>query len=149
MRPLGFTLSMGKLACTVAVSHQSSAQNNRLQGSMVDDKTGQPVAARLHAADEPTGDLQLSSWVAARVADDPDNKNRILPRGLSVLAHTNAVYFLVNGTQVREEASIRYLERYVRGTIHWLKTGPPFANPADRDEAIRHAEKALAFYRGL
>ena len=92
-------------------------------------------------------ELGRSSWFAARVADDPDNKNRILPRGLSVFAHTNPVYFLFGGTRVREEASIRYLEKYVRGTIHWLKTNAPFAVPADRDEAIKRAEKALAIYQ--
>ncbi|MBE3097329.1 MAG: CehA/McbA family metallohydrolase [Planctomycetes bacterium] len=93
--------------------------------------------------------LDRSSWLAARVADDPDNKNRILPRGLSVFAHTNPVYFLRNGSKVREDASIRYLEKYVRGTIHWLETRPPFANPADRDEAVARAQKALAAYRAL
>ncbi len=93
--------------------------------------------------------LDASSWLAARGADDPDNKNRILPRGLSVFAHTDPVYFLRDGAKVREPASIRYLEKYVLGTIHWLKTGPPFANPADRDEAIARAEKALGVYRAL
>jgi len=94
-------------------------------------------------------DMQRSCWVSARVADDPDNKNRILPRGLSVFAHTNPVYFNRGGAKVREAASIRYLEKYVQGTIHWLKSHPEFVNPADRDEALRRAEKALAFYRGL
>jgi hypothetical protein len=94
-------------------------------------------------------ELKRSCWLSARVADDPDNKNRILPRGLSVFAHTNPVYFICNGTKVREEASIRYLEKYVQGTIHWLKTDPQFVNPADRDEALERAQKALAIYRGL
>jgi hypothetical protein len=93
--------------------------------------------------------LDRSSWLAARVADDPDNKNRILPRGLSVFAHTNPVYFLRGGAKVREDASIRYLEKYVRGTLHWLESRPPFSNPADRDEAVARATSALAFYRGL
>ncbi len=93
--------------------------------------------------------LERSCWVGARVADDPDNKNRILPRGLSVFAHTNPVYFYRNGAKVREEASVRYLEKYVRGTIHWFEEKPPFANPADRDEALERAKKALAVYRSL
>jgi len=93
--------------------------------------------------------LDRSAWLAARVADDPDNKNRVLPRGLSVFAHTNPVYFLRGGARVREEASIRYLEKYVRGTLHWLDTRPPFAEPADRDEAVTRARQALAVYRGL
>jgi hypothetical protein len=93
--------------------------------------------------------LDRSCWLAARVADDPDNKKRMLPRGLSVFAHTNPIYFHRDGKKVREEASIRYLEKYVRGTIHWLEGKPSFANAADRDEALKRAEKALAYYRSL
>jgi hypothetical protein len=93
--------------------------------------------------------LDRSSWLAARVADDPDNKNRIMPRGLSVFAHTNPVYFLRDGARVREDPSIRYLEKYVGGTLHWLATGPAFAIPADRDEAVTRARRALAVYRAL
>ena len=93
--------------------------------------------------------LDGSAWLAARVADDPDNKNRILPRGLSVFAHTNPIYFLHGGAAVREEASIRYLAKYARGTLHWLETRPPFGNPADLDEAIARARTALGVYERL
>lgn len=93
--------------------------------------------------------LDKSTWIAARVADDPDIKNRILPRGLSVFAHTDPVYFLKNGKPVKEKASILYLEKYVQGTIHWLQTNPPFENPEDRLEAIRLSEEALRIYESL
>jgi hypothetical protein len=93
--------------------------------------------------------LDRSCWLAARVADDPDNKNRILPRGLSVFAHTNPIYFHRNGAKVREEASIRYLEKYVKATMHWLEGKPSFANDADRIEALKRAQKALARYQAL
>lgn len=93
--------------------------------------------------------LDQSCWLAARVADDPDNKNRILPRGLSVFAHTNPVYFHRNGASVRQMASIAYLEKYVIGTLRWLNTAPAFARETDRDEAIRKAEQALVIYRSL
>jgi hypothetical protein len=93
--------------------------------------------------------MDRSCWLAARIADDPDNKNRILPRGLSVFAHTNPIYFSRGDIPVREEASIRYLEKWVKGTIHWLESGPEFKNPADRDEALRRAGKALAYYESL
>ena len=62
--------------------------------------------------------LTRSSWVAARVADDPDNKHRILPRGLSVFAHTNPIYFQKDGARVKEKASTLYLQKYVKGTIN-------------------------------
>lgn len=93
--------------------------------------------------------LDKSSWIAARVAEDPDNKLRILPRGLSVFAHTNPVYFIKDGKKVKEEASIIYLQKYVRGTIHWLETNPVFENPDDRVEALKLAGEALQIYESL
>jgi len=93
--------------------------------------------------------LDKSTWIAARVADDPDNKNRILPRGLSVFAHTDPVYFLKDGKPVKEKASVLYLQKYVQGTIHWLQTNPPFENPEDRLEALKLSEQALQIYRSL
>ena len=98
---------------------------------------------------EATVQMDRSCWISARIADDPDNKNRILPRGLSVFAHSNPVYFFRGSTAVREEASIRYLEKWVRGTIHWLEGKPEFKNPADRDEALSRARRALAYYQSL
>jgi hypothetical protein len=93
--------------------------------------------------------LDKSSWIAARVADDPDNKHRILPRGLSVFAHTNPVYFIRDGKKVKDEASILYLQKYVRGTIHWLNSNPAFYNPEDRPEALKLANDALKIYDSL
>jgi len=93
--------------------------------------------------------INESTWIAARVADDPDNKQRILPRGLSVFAHTNPVYFLQNGKPVKEEASILYLQKYVKGTMHWLQTKPDFNYPEDRSEALKLAAEALLIYQSL
>jgi hypothetical protein len=93
--------------------------------------------------------LDRSSWIAARIADDPDNKNRILPRGLSVFAHTNPVWLLKDGKKVKEEASILYLKKYVTGTIHWLNTNPEFENPEDRTEALKLSGDALQIYEKL
>jgi hypothetical protein len=98
---------------------------------------------------ETTLDLRRSSWLAARVAEDPDSKERILPRGLTVFAHTNPVYLLQQGAKVREGASVRYLQKYVRGTLHWLNTGARFATAAEREEALRLANQALRIYSGL
>ena len=93
--------------------------------------------------------LGESAWLAARVIDDPDMRNRILPRGLSVFAHTNPVYFYQDHEPIRVKASIAYLRRYVEATIHWLETNPPFANPKDRTEAIKLARKAESIYKDL
>ncbi|OHB64759.1 MAG: hypothetical protein A2Y76_15730 [Planctomycetes bacterium RBG_13_60_9] len=98
---------------------------------------------------ETTVELTKSGWLAARVVDHPDLKNRILPRDVSVFAHTDPIYFLQDGRKVREEPSVVYLRKYVQGTLHWLGTKPPFANEDDRREALRSAEEALRFYEGL
>jgi hypothetical protein len=94
-------------------------------------------------------DLNRSSWLAARVAESPASRNRILPRGLTVFAHTNPVYFLRNGSKVRELPSIKYLQTYVDGAIHWLKSGARFRTPAEKDEALRLAAEARRFYAEL
>jgi hypothetical protein len=96
-----------------------------------------------------TIELDRSSWVAARIADSPANRNRILPRGLTVFAHSNPIYFLKDGSKVRELSSVRYLEKYTRGTIHWLKTAARFRSPAEKQEALRLADQARRFYADL
>ncbi len=94
-------------------------------------------------------ELTQSSWLAARVMDHPDLKNRILPRDLSVFAHTNPVYFLKDGSKVREQPSIDYLRKYVEGTLHWLDTNPKFHNKQDAANARQAAQEALEVYRRL
>jgi hypothetical protein len=98
---------------------------------------------------ETSVDLGRSGWLAARVAEHPDLKNPILPRGLSVFAHSNPIYFLQDGHKVREEASILYLRKYVKGVLHWLGTNPPFFTDEDRRNAQREAERALEVYERL
>jgi hypothetical protein len=96
-----------------------------------------------------TVELTKSGWLAARVVDHPDLKNRILPRDVSVFAHTDPIYFLQDGHKVREEASVVYLRKYVKGVLHWLDTNPKFTNEQDRRDARQAAEEALKFYEGL
>ena len=94
-------------------------------------------------------ELDRSSWIAARVADSPGARNRILPRGLTVFAHTNPVYFLRDGAKVRELSSVNYLQKYVKGTIHWLNTGARFRSAEEKEEALRLAEEARQVYAKL
>jgi len=98
---------------------------------------------------ETTVELKRSGWLAARVIDNPDLRNPILPRNASVFAHTSPVYFLRDGRKVREEASIAYLRKYVEGVIHWLGTKPEFVRDEDLINARREAEEALRYYRNL
>ena len=84
--------------------------------------------------------------LAARVAAHSDQRSRILPRGLTVFAHTNPVYFLRDGARVRAPASIAYLQTYLRATLHWLETEARFASVADKAEALRLAGEARRLY---
>ena len=95
---------------------------------------------------EATVRLEKSSWLAARAFADPDITPRLLPRESSVFSHTNPVYYLQDRRKVREEASIAYLRKSVKGLLHWLSTRPKFASEADRAAVERDAEKALRFY---
>ncbi|MGE5294927.1 MAG: CehA/McbA family metallohydrolase [Solirubrobacterales bacterium] len=94
-------------------------------------------------------ELTRSCWLAARVIDHPDLKNRILPRDLSVFAHTNPIYFLQDGKKVHEQPSIDYLTKYVQGTLHWLDTNPKFHTAEDATSARKAAEEALDVYKNL
>lgn len=94
-------------------------------------------------------ELTESSWLAARVIDHPDLKNRILPRDLSVFAHTNPVYFLKDGAKVHEQPSIDYLTKYVQGTLHWLDSKPKFHTEEDAATAREAAQQALEVLQRL
>jgi hypothetical protein len=83
------------------------------------------------------------------VADDPDRQAPILPRGLTVFAHTNPVHFLQDGAEVVELASVRYLQKYTAGTIHWLNTEARFGDAAEKEEALRLANQARRLYEAL
>lgn len=125
-----------------------------MNGVVVGHKTvpipAQPPKDGLYAMElETTVDLAQSSWLAARVVDHPDLRNRIMPRGVSVFAHTSPVYFLRDKAKVRERASIAYLGRWVEGLKAWLDTRPPFSNESDRQAASQAADQALSFYRRL
>jgi hypothetical protein len=109
-----------------------------------------PGADGLYALElEATFDLDRSSWLAARVAANPASRNEIMPRGLTVFAHTNPVYFLRDGTKVRQLSSIQYLQKYLEGTLHWLNTGAKFRSPAEKQEALRLAGEARRVYADL
>lgn len=94
-------------------------------------------------------ELTKSSWLAARVIDHPDLKSRILPRDLSVFAHTSPIYFLQDGKKVREQPSIDYLTKYVQGTLHWLDSKPKFHTEEDAAAAREAAQQALEVLKKL
>ena len=93
--------------------------------------------------------MKVMSSCRGTEAANQDVNPRVLPRGASVFAHTNPVYFLRDGRPVRDEASVVYLRRYVSGILHWLSTHPSFANEQDRRGVERDAAQALRIYETL
>ncbi|MCP5524971.1 MAG: CehA/McbA family metallohydrolase [Verrucomicrobiales bacterium] len=123
-----------------------------LNGAVVAHKTiaipaSEPIDGLYDMQIETSLELTHSAWLAARVVDHPDLPNRILPRDVAVFAHTSPVYFLRDGREVREPASVAYLGKWVAGLLHWLESHPPFANESDRQNARQTAEQALRYYR--
>jgi hypothetical protein len=93
--------------------------------------------------------LRSSVWVAARIVQEQGGRQRILPRQLSVFSHTNPVYFLFRGQKVRQEAAIRYLQRYLLTTEGWLESGARFDNSETKRKALQLAQEAIGIYEGL
>jgi hypothetical protein len=94
-------------------------------------------------------ELDRSAWIAARVSE-PDREGKlILPRNLTVFAHSNPVYFLRDGAKVRVQPSIDHLMLYLRYSDHWFRTAARFETEPKRREAIQAAEQALDVYRAL
>jgi len=118
-----------------------------VNGTEVATRTTHPSQARAEgglysAAIETTLDLEESSWIAARVNNDPDIRPAPLPRGLGVFAHTNPIYFDRDGRGVNLEASRRYLAKYVDGATHWFAKRADFATERERQDALAAAAEA-------
>jgi hypothetical protein len=80
---------------------------------------------------------------------NPDITPLLLARDSSVFSHTSPVYFLRDGHKVRDQSSITYLRKYVKGLLYWLSIQPAFANAKDCGAVQRDAEQALHIYEEL
>ena len=88
--------------------------------------------------------LSESAWIAGRVTSQ--NTPGILPRNLTVFAHSNPVYFLQNGKSVHVEKSVEYLKTYQKAVRNWIELFSNFGSEAEKDEArmyLEEAERAL------
>lgn len=84
--------------------------------------------------------LSESAWIAGRVTSQ--NTPGMLPRGLTVFAHSNPVYFLQNGKPVHIEKSVEYLQIYQKAVRNWLELFSNFSSEAEKDEARHYLEEA-------
>ncbi len=88
--------------------------------------------------------LSESSWIAGRVTSQ--NTPGILPRGLTVFAHSNPIYLLHNDKPVRIKKSVEYLQTYQKAVRNWIELFSNFSSEAEKDEAwmyLEEAERAL------
>jgi hypothetical protein len=84
--------------------------------------------------------LSESAWIAGRVTSQ--NTPGILPRGLTVFAHSNAVFFLQNDKPVHVEKSVAYLKTYQKAVRNWIELFSNFGSEAEKDEAMMYLEEA-------
>ena len=88
--------------------------------------------------------LSESAWIAGRVTSQ--NTPGILPRNLTVFAHSNPVYFLQNEESVYVEKSVEYLKTYQKAVRNWIELFSNFGSKAEKDETwmyLEEAERAL------
>ncbi len=84
--------------------------------------------------------LSESAWIAGRVTSQ--NTPGILPRNLTVFAHSNPVYFLQNEKSVHVEKSVEYLKTYQKAVRNWIELFSNFGSEAEKDEASMYLEEA-------
>ena len=84
--------------------------------------------------------LSESAWIAGRVTSQ--NTPEILPRGLTVFAHSNPVYFLQNGESIHIEKSAAYLRTYQKAVRNWIELFSDFDSEAEKDEAAMYLDEA-------
>ena len=84
--------------------------------------------------------ISESTWIAGRVTslDTP----QILPRNLTVFAHSNPVYFLRDKQAVRMKESIDYLLNYLKSSRNWISNYAKFAGANEKGQVIMYLEKA-------
>jgi len=84
--------------------------------------------------------LSKSTWIVGRVTslDTPE----MMPRNLTVFAHTNPIYLLRNGKKVLVKKSLEYLKTYQMAVQNWIENYSEFGSEAEKEEASLYLEKA-------
>ena len=84
--------------------------------------------------------LTESTWIAGRVTslDNP----QLLPRNLTVFAHSNPVYFLREGKPVYMKGSVEYLLNYLESGRNWITNNSDFATIDEKKQALEYLKKA-------
>ena len=91
--------------------------------------------------------ISESTWIAGRITslDTP----QMLPRNLTVFAHSNPVYFLRDKKAVHMKESVDYLLDYLKSSRNWIKNYAEFASKNEKGQAMIYLEKAEKVLREL
>ncbi len=84
--------------------------------------------------------ISSSTWIVGRATSV--NTPMMLPRGLTVFAHTNPIYYLKNEMPVYVQVSIDYLKTYQKAVRNWIEHYSDFSTEAEREEAGKYLDKA-------
>ncbi|MBA7551091.1 hypothetical protein ES705_43626 [subsurface metagenome] len=84
--------------------------------------------------------LNESTWIAGRVTslDTP----QMLPRNLTVFAHSNPVYMLKDQQPVHVSASVEYLLDYLKSSRNWIENYSSFKDKAEKRGSDEVPEKS-------
>jgi hypothetical protein len=91
--------------------------------------------------------LSKSTWIAGRVIS-PDTRE-MMPRNLTVFAHSNPIYLLQKGKSVYEKESVDYLRKYQRAARNWIENNSEFASETEQKEALDYLDKAEQVFSKL
>jgi hypothetical protein len=91
--------------------------------------------------------LTESTWIAGRVTslDTP----QMLPRNLTVFAHSNPVYCLKKGKRVHVRASVKYLQDYLRSARNWIENYSSFRDQEEKEASMKYLQKAEKIIKAL
>ena len=91
--------------------------------------------------------LSESTWIAGRVTslDTPE----MLPRNLTVFAHSNPVYFEKDNKPVYQEASVNYLLDYLESGRNWIRNYSNFSSKEEKKQAMTYLDIATDIIKGM
>ncbi len=84
--------------------------------------------------------LSESTWIIGRVTSV--GGSRMLPRNLTVFAHSNPIYFLHDGKSTYVPESQKYLRLYQKAAVNWVEKYSNFRNGAERERALQYLQQA-------
>ena len=84
--------------------------------------------------------LSESTWIIGRVTSV--GLSKMLPRNLTVFAHSNPVFLFRDGKPTYVPASENYLKLYQKAAVNWVEKYSNFKNGTERERALQYLQEA-------